>query len=103
MCGVATYTTSTAGSATRASYDAWAVQSSPPYAVANAWAEPGVREPTAASRAPGTSCRSVAKLRAIRPVARIPQPMVSPYVSVNAPLLAACGSPVPRAVIRVPA
>ena len=40
-------------------------------------AEPVVRDPTAANRAPGTSRRSDAKLVAILPVARIPQPVVS--------------------------
>ena len=75
-CGVATYTTSTSGSATSASYDAWPRTASP-YSRANASAASCEREPTAAISAPGTSRRLSAKLRAMRPVARMPQRVVS--------------------------
>ncbi len=49
----------------------------PPYSAQKASADSWVREPAAATCAPGVSARSAAKLRAILPVARIPHPVLS--------------------------
>ena len=58
------------------------------------------REPTAASRAPGTSARSRAKVRAILPVARIPQRM-SPSMSSAMTRRVAAGDSPPRRITSV--
>src|SRR5690349_7077656 len=74
--------TSTSGSAASSAQEPW--ERAKPCRSAKAAAAAPVREPTAASSAPGTSGRSVANVRAMPPVPRIPQRtffsvMISPY------------------------
>ncbi len=78
VCGVATYTTSTSGSAASDSQSPYA--RSTPNRSANASADSRRREATATMSASGRSTRSAANAAAIPPVARIPHRTLSPAI-----------------------
>ena len=71
LCGLATYTASTSGSATRSAYDPWA--RSTPWRLANSCARSSEREPTATTRERVPSCTASAKMLAMPPGASTPQ------------------------------
>ncbi len=71
LCGLATYTASTSGSATRSAYDPCA--RSTPCRPAKSWARSIEREPTATTRERVPSCTASAKMLAMPPGPSTPQ------------------------------